>query len=172
MPKLKSIVALNGELEYAQAGISRGQEAIAELGNWNQELREVFDREMEYASTLLPDKDDMPGLGVLLMELAEEYELDDLAFDIRPRELVESADAPDTHLEWYRLPIRIEAVGTYAQLVEFAMGLECIERLVVIKEIHFERQENIAPRLICSIAAFALVQEEWELEGEELASGE
>jgi Tfp pilus assembly protein PilO len=172
MPKIKSIIALNGELEYAQEAISEGQQAVAELGNWNQGLRELFDREMEYVSTLMPDKDDMPGLGVLLVALAEEHGVGDLTFDIRPRELMEAGEAPDTHVEWYKLPLKIEVSGKYAQLVEFAVGLERMERLIVVDEVHFEREERIAPRVMCTISGFAPVQERWRLEGEEFASRE
>ena len=82
-----------------------------------------------------------------------------LLLDIRPREPLESGEIPDSRLEWFRLLIRIEAVGTYTQLVKFAIGLERMERLIVLTEIHFERTERLAPRLVCTMSGFALVQE-------------
>lgn len=171
-PKIRSIVALSTELEYAEEGISQGQDAVAEIGNWDHGFKSVFDREMEYALKLMPDKDDMPGLGVMLVELAGKHGLSDLIFDIRPREALESGEVPNSPLKWFRLPLRIQAVGSYSQLVSFAVEMERLERLVIIDEIHLERKDRIAPRLMCAITGFALVQEGWQLDGEEFASWE
>ncbi|MDP3029124.1 MAG: type 4a pilus biogenesis protein PilO [Deltaproteobacteria bacterium] len=124
-PQFKKIGKLRGELEDAQATLSRVKHKAANLAQFKAEL-EVTKAQFQRALLLLPDKKEIPSLLTNISSLGNEAGLEFILF--KPKEEVPK----DFYAE---IPIEIIVEGPYHNVGVFFDKVSKLPRIVNISNV-------------------------------------